>query len=397
MNDNSIIEHFSSELLKVLYSLLNPKFISFVQRKERDLEVLDQIGDSKYVIEHFDEKNSEQIFNMVTEQDKLISLKMNGGEQFVFLPVIDKSLNKAFTHGIIVAHLSDPSQIINKETSTVLLSLCRLAASYMSRASVDKSEINHSLGQVIKSELKLASEIHHSMSNIEGSKNLLFSVLEDEDTTFTGNIWWVSDLGADISIIFFAQAEAIKGLSGAPAAMLSGILLGEMNSIKTKAELCLKPSLVLNYLSKQFNNVYKKTGISFNAWYGVFNVEARKIKFSSANHPDPYVIGPELQVSKLTTPDFKKGHSLGIGLNPEFSECDLYIAKGSRLVICNTAMLDSVSALGSKYDQSWFPQLLETYGTLPLNEMKSSLKGILSGNGTAKNSSRLALLLEMSS
>ena len=231
------------------------------------------------------------------------------------------------------------------------------------------------------------------MSGLESSKKLLFSVLEDEYSAFNGNIWWISDLGSDISLVLFAQVLC----KGAPAAMLGGFLLGEMNNLKAKAEISLQPKEVLKYLNQQFNPVFKSTGITFNVWYGVFNIGARKVRFANSNHPDPFLIGPEQQVSNLISRD--KSKSLGINLNLNFIETESHIASGSKLIICTNALLEQAAKIGNRYDPNWLPQVLETLGSLSLYEMRNSLDSILSENpsGTASENSRLALLLEMPS
>jgi len=170
-----------------------------------------------------------------------------------------------------------------------------------------------------------------------------------------------------------------------------------MNSLKTKAEISLQPKEVLKYLNQQFNPVFKSTGITFNAWYGVFNIGARKVRFANANHPDPFLIGPEQQVSNLISKE--KSKALGINLDSDFVETESHISSGSRLIICTNDLLEQAAKIGDRYDPSWLPQVLETLGSLSLSEMRNSLDSILSENvsGTASKSSRLALLLELSS
>ena len=170
-----------------------------------------------------------------------------------------------------------------------------------------------------------------------------------------------------------------------------------MNSLKTRAEISLKPKEVLNYLNTSLNSIFKDTSISINAWYGVINISARKITFSNANHPPPYLIGPEQQVSNLITGDDKKCLPLGVNINSVFTESSSFIPYGSRLVICTQSLIDQAASVGNHYDTTWFPQVLETLGTLSLTEMKNSLDNILTGNknGTAQKCSRLALLLEI--
>jgi len=247
----------------------------------------------------------------------------------------------------------------------------------------------------IKSELKLANNIQKSMSKNLEAKKMLFSILEDEDALFNGNLWWLQDLNPDMILVLMAKVIT----SGVPAAMVSGYVLGEMNGLKNKAEISLRPSEVLRHLNWGLNDIFKNTGVTVNAWYGVFNAGARKVCFSNANHPDPFLIGPEQQVSNLIIEGNKKGESLGVNLNSVYRETSSFIPVGSRLVICTQNLLEQAAKVGERYDQTWFPQILETLGTLSLSEMRTTLENILSENknGTSVKPSRLALLLEMPS
>jgi len=380
-------------LLDSIQKIFPLKFLSFVEKNSDSLKVLCQVGDSSSILNLFNKEISEQIFQWVIEQKQLASLTLAGKQHFVFIPLIDLDRGKSIIHGMIVLH-PDSNFVLSKELNTFINVACKTASFSMTKLlGNDDSEKYLKLKDQIKAELELTAKLQKSMSGVVSGKKLLFSVLEDEDSTFNGNIWWLSDLGLDISLIFFAQVLC----KGAPAAMLGGFLLGEMNSLKTKAEISLQPKEVLKYLNQQFNPVFKSTGITFNAWYGVFNIGARKVRFANANHPDPFLIGPEQQVSNLISKE--KSKALGINLDSDFVETESHISSGSRLIICTNDLLEQAAKIGDRYDPSWLPQVLETLGSLSLSEMRNSLDSILSENvsGTASKSSRLALLLELSS
>ena len=380
-------------LLNNLQKFFPLKFSSFVERNPDSLKVLCQLGNSNFILNLFNKEISEQIFDWVIGQKQLASLTLAGKQHFVFIPLIDQNQDKSIVHGMIVLH-PDSNFVLSKDLNTFVNIICKIASLSMTKLlRNDDSERYIKLKDQIKAELDLTAKLQKSMSGIGSGKKLLFSVLEDEYSTFNGNIWWISDLGADISLVLFAQVLC----KGAPAAMLGGFLLGEMNSLKTKAEISLQPKEVLKHLNQQFNSVFKSTGITFNAWYGVLNIGARKVRFANANHPDPFLIGPEQQVSNLISKE--KSKPLGINLDSNFVETELFISSGSRLIICTNDLLEQAAKIGNRYDPSWLPQVLETLGSLSLSEMRNSLDSILSENvsGTASESSRLALLLEIPS
>lgn len=379
--------------LKCLQKNFPLRFLSFVERKNDSLEIIQQLGDSDSVLNVFNKEMSEQIFSWVIEQKQIASLNLADDKHFIFIPFIDKSIDKSIVHGMAVLH-PDTEFVLNKDISAFINLMSKIISLSMSKLIKNNDSGKYlKLKEQIKAELELTAKLHKSISGVESSKKLLFNVIEDEYSAFNGNIWWVNDLGSDISLVFFAQVLC----KGAPSAMLGGFLLGEMNSLKTRAEISLHPKEVLKHLNLQFNSVFKSTGITFNAWYGVFNIGARKVRFANANHPDPFLIGPEQQVSNLIA--MERSKPLGINLNAVFVETESHISAGSRLVICTNDLLEQAAKIGDRYDPSWLPQVLETLGSLPLPEMRNSLSNILSENtpGTASKSSRLALLLEIPS
>lgn len=392
-------------LLNTLNSMLSPEFLSFVERKEESLGVLCQLGESRSVKSVFSKDMSEQVFSWVLKHKQLSSLKVGGKEQFLFIPVIDSEGDQNIEHGIVVCQISREDYVQSNEEATTIKLICKIAAYAMTKVlKKDGYEKYIDLEEKIKQELKLTAQLQKSISSKDAGTRILFSVLEDEDSLFNGNIWWIGELGPDINLVLIAQIEPyqslIKNLSGASSAMIAGYILGEMNSLKTKAEISLAPQEVLRHLNIQMNSVFKSNAVTVNAWYGVFNIGARKVRFANANHPDPFLIGPEQQVSNLVLDSSsEKGKPLGINLDSVYTETTSNISSGSKLVICTRDLLHNAASVGYKYDPTWLPQVLETLGNLPINEMKNSLDSILSENrkGTALKPSRLALLLEIPS
>lgn len=383
----------SSFLLKTLNLIVNVRFSSFVENCNGVLKVICQAGEDSSVKDTFNEKMSQEIFDWVMKQKQTASLKASEKNQFIFIPVFDHDKGENIEHGMVVLHIDAPGVELKKDLKMNISILTKLAALSMTKVlRGSESERYLRIQEQIKSELQLTTKIHKSLLSAGLNKKILFSVLEDEDAGFNGNFWWIGELGPDINLVFMAQVLC----KGAPSAMLSGYLLGEMNNLKTKAEISLNPQEVLKHLNNGLNPVFRNTGVTVNAWYGVFNIEAKKIRFANANHPDPFVIGTEQQVSSLSVTS-NKANPLGVSLDSSFSESTSNISSGSKLIICTKDLLEQAARIGNRYDSTWLPQVLETIGTLPLSEMRNSLNSILSENvsGTAKTSPRLALLLEI--
>ena len=390
-------------LLDTISSLVTVKFLSFVEKDEDELCVLYQLGDSGLVKNVFSNEMCKQIFEWVSSQKELASLKIAEKEQFLFIPLIDFENEKEINHGMIVVQLLRVNALLDKELNMALNTLSKISAVSISRFfRTDEVSKYHKLEEQIDEELKVTAKLQKSMSGIESNgknKKILFNILEDQKSAFNGNLWWIGDLGEDITLVLIAQVGACHGMAGRskgiPSALLTGYILGEMNSLKTRAEICLKPEEVLKHLNVQLNKIFKDTGITVNAWYGVFNIDAKRVRFANANHPAPYVIGPEQQVTNLISTSKEK--PLGISLASTYGETSSYISSGSKLIICTSDLVEQAAKIGHNYDPTWLPQVLETLGSLSLAEMQKSLKSILSENltGTAQEASRLALLLEI--
>jgi len=380
-------------LLSSILNILEPvRFLSFVEKNDDELKVLYQIGDSKLVKDVFNEEMSHQIFNWVSLQRQTASLKLVDKEQFLFVPLIDSQGSNEINYGIVVIQLVRLDYLVNKDLMLILNAVSKVAALAMSKfLKSEKSEKYTELQDEIEKELKMASILQQTMSKSQLSKKIQCNILQDEKSVHNGNLWWISDLGEDITLVLIAQILS-KGIS---SAMLSGYILGEMNSLKNRVELCLRPQEVLKYLNLQLNQIFKDTGITANAWYGVFNIAAKRVRFSNANHPEPYVIGPEQQVTNLVSS--LKDKSLGVNIDSAYVETSSYVSGGSKLIICTSDLLEQAAKIGHNYDPSWLPQVLETLGSLSLTEMQKSLQSILSENqsGTATDTPRLAMLLEI--
>lgn len=379
--------------LKCISSMLSATFSSYISKEESTLRVTCQMGDNTAGKKIFNKEMSEQIYDWVIEQNEIASLKLGDNQNFVFVPLIHNEKEKVVEHGILVLSLSNSKHEITEKVNSKIKIIGKLTCLALSKSLVgfhgDKYE---RLQEQINLELNLTSKIQKSISGVKENKKIRFSVLEDESSNFNGNLYWINDLGGNITLVLIAQIHC----KGSPAALLTGYILGEMNSLKTRAEISLNPKEVLKHLNLELNNVFKDTSVSVNAWYGVFNLDARKVRFANANHPDPFLIGPEQQVTNLSSSD--KGEPLGLNVNSLYSEGNSYISTGSKLVIFTKDLLEKAANIGEKYDPTWLPQVLETIGTLPLSEMRNSLASILSesATGTAHKGSRLALLLEIS-
>jgi hypothetical protein len=380
-------------MLKTVNKLIPTNLMLMISKEGSDFKILSQLGDEKFLSTTSRLALSPDVIKWVLEQNKPAFLNASGDEYFIFIPLIDFYDEKKIDHGIVVINGRRGNLDLIKELNLKLHVLSKLTSANLTKIVLSErlTLLNEIRGK-IKSDLKLTTKLQKSVSegHLNGIKCL---VLEDEDSIFNGNIWWTSKAADDINLVFIAQIHC----AGLPSALVGGYILGELNALKKNLFLCKKPAEVMKYLNTSLNFVFKNTGITINAWYGVFKMSTKTIYFSNANHPNPFLISLEQHVSRLADPLSQKGNPLGVNLNSIFTESELNISHTSKIVICTKGFLDMTSTIGKRYDPNWLPQVLETVGALPLSEMHSSLKSILSVNGTAKIAPRLALLLEFSS
>ncbi|MBI1857900.1 MAG: SpoIIE family protein phosphatase [Candidatus Melainabacteria bacterium] len=386
---------------KTIYNITSPLFLSCVRLSaDNKSEIVCQYGPDdqiKRAQSLFNEEFGFEMFEWISKQNKVISLVLADTEKFVFIPLCDCIGEKLIKHGLIMLKLQLTKDEINIDIKKFIEIIVRLSVIALSRLSLRfehrVKDVNNP--DVEKNDLKLALDMQKAMTEGSSNSRLLVKVLEDKKQQFDGNIWWINELNADISILLMAEINCKSKI--VPSALLAGYLLGRMNSLKQQTEIALRPGEVLQSLNFGMDEIFKVASAEVNAWYGVINISARKITFANANYPEPYLIGPEQQVSLLKTNRNISGPPLGIDKNAEYKEDNFQVPLGSKLVICTHSMLEQAGRVGIKYDPKWFPQLLETLGSLSLRDMQMSLGNILSEreNGTALKPSRLALLLEI--
>jgi hypothetical protein len=382
-------------ILNRLTALLKPNYASFVSKENDSLKVICQIGDVTPGKNIFNKETSENIYDLVCEQKKTTTLKLGENDLFFFIPLIDNVPESDYEHGMFVLNFPNGVLNLDDEMKEKVNFICDLGSLALSRILIPREKKKDNVNNENSSELDLLSKVQVAISGTNQNKKILFNVIEDVNAIAEGKTWWIDELGSDITLVLIAEAKC----EGLPAALINGYILGLMKGLKGKAEIALKPEEALKYLNKELNLVFKEASLLVNAWYGVFNLDARRVRFANANHPEPYLIGPEQQVTRLIVEKNKNTNSLGLNVNSDYAEGNLYISSGSKLVIFTKDLLEKAQSIGEKHDPYWLPQVLETVGALPLSEMRKSLDNILSesASGTAFGTSRLALLLEIPS
>lgn len=404
-------KQIASLLVETISSLLHSSFVSFVEETDTGLlNVLSQCG-SESDIEHvqnlFNEELSHELYSFVTKKGEITLIKVGKKDEFIFVPVICNNGQEVNAHGIFVCHIKEHVRFLSKNLFDLLKIFAKFSGIAMSNIQFSKRfGFDSDVKQEVLEDFKLTYKLQKSFSDVSEKKRYLCTVLDKPNENFDGHFWWMSELNDDILLVLIAQIFKVKDSTkqkGLAASMLTGYILGEMNYLKKyKPDIIMRPKETLTYLNQKLHRFYVETEIALSAWFGLINLSKREIVFANANHPHPFIIGPEQQVSYLMPCSGKKDPLLGINLSSEYFESSSFIPVGSKLVICTQSLLEQAARVGDKYDASWLPQVLETIGTLPITEMKDHLDKLLSGtksqkSGTGVSSPRLALLMELES
>lgn len=378
-------------------------FGSFVEKESNSLKVVCQIGDSTYVKKTFTRELCLEIFNWVTSKKKLAVLNLEESDQFMFVPVTYEEKGRPLVCGLFVLYCKSDSCEVSSELKKLIDFLGKIVSLSLANAQTREISKKHfDTSQKCREDSELVTKLRISISNNKDKKKISIKTLQNEDSISNDNFYWIDDSLEDSVTLLVCQTSAMNLDKLAQLTflnILSSYVIGIMNGLRAKTGMLTEPREVLSYLNKKLYPVFRSTGVSINAWYGVFNINERRVNFVNANYPAPYLIGLEQQIIKLEPQDLRKGNSLGIDLSSEFSYGWTSIYSGSKLVICNQELIDKLSMVGSRYDPTWIVQLLETLGSLSLTQLKNNLENILSENynGTVKEASRLALLLEIPS
>lgn len=386
----------SNEIVNILYRLLNPLFVSYVVQEDSNLRVLSQSGEKAYIKDiHslFTRKISEDIYTLVSETRKTISMNFLPAQNFLFVPVVDRQLDQQVEiHGMLVIYLGKTNLTFNKDINSLVRIVCQYGALTISNISSNKkiTKIERSTKSLLQ-ESSSVQKLHSAFMNKTLSPKLSYSILEDSECILAGDVWWIGNLANDMALIFTAKIHS----NGMSSQMITGYLLGVLNNLKSNAEISLNPSLVLQKLNSELNSAFKESGITVDAFYGVLNLDARKLTFASSNYISPFLIGAELQISRLFNYSFSQ--PLGVNPNNTYEQKNIFIPFGSRLVIINPDICNEVSKVNNRHDGEWINEILEASGSLSLSEMKDSLDNLLPKNipGTAHIVPRLALILEL--
>jgi serine phosphatase RsbU (regulator of sigma subunit)/anti-sigma regulatory factor (Ser/Thr protein kinase) len=253
----------------------------------------------------------------------------------------------------------------------------------------------NSYQEKLSRELKQAARVQTSL--IGGDVfdvSLETSVFYKAHSNVSGDFYWVAELAPDIVSVLIGDVSG----KGPAAALLTGYLLGEFNSAIANSALPWFPDKMISFLCQSI--LYQNASSDFyaTAWYGVFDLNRGKLKYTNAGHLNPYIIrnGEVIQL------DANEDCGVPLGLiNPKDLE-EVYIAreidfaKGDKMVLFTDGVLDQRMPDGNFVPKDWVYNSLTKIQdkdvkeiTFELNERLNSLSG-----STPLSDDRLMISLE---
>jgi phosphoserine phosphatase RsbU/P len=253
----------------------------------------------------------------------------------------------------------------------------------------------NSYQEKLSRELKQAARVQTSL--IGGDVfdvSLETSVFYKAHSNVSGDFYWVAELAPDIVSVLIGDVSG----KGPAAALLTGYLLGEFNSAIANSALAWFPDKMISFLCQSI--LYQNASSDFyaTAWYGVFDLNKGKMKYTNAGHLNPYMI----QNGEVTQLDANEDCGVPLGLiNPKDLE-EVYIARevdfneGDKMVLFTDGVLDQKMPDGHFVPKDWMYNTIKKIQhkdvkeiTFELNETLNTLSG-----STPLSDDRLMISLE---
>jgi phosphoserine phosphatase RsbU/P len=254
----------------------------------------------------------------------------------------------------------------------------------------------NSYQEKLSRELKQAARVQTSL--IGGDVfdvHLETSVFYKAHSNVSGDFYWVAELAPDIVGVLIGDVSG----KGPAAALLTGYLLGEFNAAISNSALAWYPEKLISFLSQSI--LYQNMSSDFyaTAWYGVFDLDAGKLKYTNAGHLNPYLILEQKEVSMLDE-DKDAGVPLGLldmkDLEETYEARTIDFKPGDKMLLITDGLLDQRMPSGEFVPKNWTLKGLEKLKDRPVKEITYELNERLNdlSGATALSDDRLMICIE---
>lgn len=255
----------------------------------------------------------------------------------------------------------------------------------------------NSYQEKLSRELKQAARVQTAL--IGGDvfdANLETSVFYKAHSNVSGDLYWVAELSPHTVGVLIGDVSG----KGPAAALLTGYILGQFNSIVANSSMAWYPDKMINFLCKSV--LYQNTYSDFyaTAWYGVFDLRTGEVKYCNAGHLNPYVIQSE-RVYEL---DESKDSGIPLGLldpkemNEQYECRHLHLYPGNKMVLFTDGVIDQQMPNGEFVPKDWIEKELAKRKDLPVKDITLALNDKLNemSSNVPLSDDRLMICLEQS-
>ncbi|MCH2226868.1 MAG: SpoIIE family protein phosphatase [Candidatus Caenarcaniphilales bacterium] len=228
----------------------------------------------------------------------------------------------------------------------------------------------------ISRELKQAARVQSSLIGgdiLKTSMNI--SVLYKPHSNVSGDFYWVSELSPNKVGVLIGDVSG----KGPAAALLTGYILGQFNSIIENAAHAWAPEKVISFLCDSLLAQSNNSDFYATAWYGVFDLTTGELRYTNAGHLKPYII-KDKQARMLDTSD-NTGVPLGL-IDPRevdaFYHCQtLQLSPGDKLILFTDGFMEQTLIDESNPTDDWMFNTLKTMTDTDVKDITSGLNNEL--------------------
>lgn len=221
---------------------------------------------------------------------------------------------------------------------------------------------------VLRRELEAAEELQRDLAK---ARAYVESLLPPPVAVGPIRVEWVFQPSADLGGDAFGYQRLADGRfivylldvsgHGVGAAMHSVVVLNQLRQLVAPGAEAAQPGVVLARLNSLLP-MAQHAGMYFSIWYGVFDPQARVLRYASAGHHPAYLHAPG-----LAEPRPLRTRNPIIGALPahEFSEAELPLPEGARLLVFSDGVFEITGPDGADWG---LEQLRPLINRLPLEQ-----------------------------
>ncbi len=227
-------------------------------------------------------------------------------------------------------------------------------------------------------ELKQAARVQTSL--IGGDvfdAELETSVFYKAHSNVSGDFYSVAELSPHHIGVLIGDVSG----KGPAAALLTGYLLGEFNSVVRNSSLAWYPDKMINFLCRSILYQNESSDFYATAWYGIFDISNQEVRYSNGGHLNPYFIDAKTGLVTLLDENKDAGVPLGL-LDPkeleEYYECrTVSLKQGDKMLLFTDGIMDQKMPGGDFVPKDWVRKSLEQLKTREVKEITYELNEYL--------------------